>query len=512
MESRIIFAADVPDSTLHDRVARGELARLARGVYTTDVDAEPSEAVRRWWRKIVSHRFPGAVVTDRSVVWAQPHDGYLFIVSSRQGTLDLPGVTVVSRTGPGPIEGDIAIGAGIHLASRWRALIDNTRPTRKRSERPPATLSRAELANWIDHLCAIDGSEKVSAYRDKAEGLAGALGASADRVETLNEIVGAALGTRDSTSGSTAMKARLAGVPFDQGRVLRFELLAHHLHDVVTTHPALPADAGRRATLAFWEAYFSNFIEGTEFTPDEAERIVFKGEVPAERPADAHDILATFRLVADDAEMCRRTASADEFIDLLRGWHRAILGGRPDKRPGEFTLSLNQAGNTVFVAPDLVQGTLRRGYEILDSLSTPTQRGTFASFLVAEIHPFDDGNGRLARAVMNAEYVAGDEQRAVIPTVSRNDYLRALRRLSCQDRPQLFVAVLDRVRRWTARMDWSTLAGARQHLDRTNAFVDANDAEDRGLQLLDPVTSDPAIASAVSGPGARGRRGELSVS
>jgi fido (protein-threonine AMPylation protein) len=495
MDNGIIFADELPDSTLHDRVRRGELMRLARGVYSTEVDADPSDVVRRAWREIVGRRFPDAVVTDRSAVWAQPNDGYLFIASARDGSLELPGLVVVSRKGPGAIEGDIAMGGGVHLASRPRALLDNTRPTRKRTDRPPATLARAELADWIGHLCAVDGVEQVSAYRDIAEALAETLEVSPARVETLNEIVGAALGTRDSTPGSTAMKARAAGVPFDQGRVLRFELLANHLRDVVTTHPALPADAARRATLPFWEAYFSNFIEGTEFTPDEAERIVFEGEVPAARPEDAHDVLGTYQLVADEPEMRRRTGSADEFIELLRAWHRLILGGRSDKRPGEFKRYPNQAGNTVFVAPDLVEGTLRRGYDILDSLTTPTQRGTFAAFLVAEVHPFDDGNGRLARAVMNAEYVAGDEQRAVIPTISRNDYLRALRRLSRQDRPDLFVTFLDRVRRWTARMDWSTLAVARELLDRTNAFVDANDAEDRGLQLLDPATAVPAIAT-----------------
>jgi hypothetical protein len=476
--------------------------RLARGIYSTDVDADPGDVVRRSWREIVGRRFPGAVVTDRSVVWAQPHDGYLFITSTREGTLDLPGLVVVSRKGPGAIEGDIAMGVGVHLASRPRALLDNTRTTRKRGERPPATLTRSELTDWIDHLCAVEGAERVSAYRDAAEALAHTLGVSPARVETLNEIVGAALGTRDSTSGSTAMRARAAGIPFDRGRVLRFELLADHLRDRVTTHPALPADAARRKTLPFWEAYFSNFIEGTEFTPEEAERIVFEGEIPAARPEDAHDVLGTYQLVADEAEMRRRTGSADEFIDLLRDWHRLLLGGRPDKRPGEFKLYPNQASNTVFVAPDLVEGTLRRGYGILDSLTTPTQRGTFAAFLVAEIHPFDDGNGRLARAVMNAEYVAGDEQRAVIPTVSRNDYLRALRRLSRQDRPDLFVTYLDRVRRWTARMDWSTFAVTRALLDRTNAFIDANDAEDRGLQLLDPATDDPAITTGNQKPAA----------
>ncbi len=239
MDNGIVFADDVPDSTLHDRFTRGEIVRLARGIYSTDVDADPSDVVRRAWREIVGRRFPHAVVTDRSAVWAQPHDGYLFIASARDGSLELPGLVVVSRKGPGAVEGDIAMGAGVHLASRPRAFLDNTRPTRRRSVLPPATLARAELADWIDHLCAVDGAERVSEYRDAAEALADTLEVSPARVERLNEIVGAALGTRDSTSGSQAMKARAAGIPFDQGRVLRFELLANHLRDVVTSHPAL---------------------------------------------------------------------------------------------------------------------------------------------------------------------------------------------------------------------------------------------------------------------------------
>ncbi|MFN0027829.1 MAG: Fic family protein [Acidimicrobiales bacterium] len=496
MDSTIVFAEDLPGSTVNDRVARKELTRLARGIYTTDILADPSSVVRRSWREIVGRRFPQAVVTDRSAKWAQPHDSYLFVSSHRDATLELPGLTVVSRKGPGPVGGDIAMGASVHLASRARALLDNTRPTRKRGERPPATLSRTELADWIDHLCAVDGPAAVGAYRDTAEALLGTLDASPKRVEALNELVGSALGTRASGAGSVALRARAAGVPYDQSRITRFELLAAHLRNVVTTHPALGIDASRRATLPFWEAYFSNFIEGTEFTPEEAERIVFAGEVPATRPEDAHDILATYQLVANDAEMRRRTTTASEFVELLKDWHHMILGGRPDKRPGQFKHYPNQAGNTVFVVPDLVEGTLRHGYDILESLTTPTQRGTFAAFVVAEVHPFDDGNGRLARAVMNAAYISGDEQRAVIPTISRNDYLRALRRLSRQDQPDLFVTYLDRIRRWTTQIDWSTLETARNQLARTHAFVDTNDAEDRGLQLLDPARAAPAMFSA----------------
>jgi hypothetical protein len=490
MDSQIIFADDLPGSTLHDRVIRGELIRLARGIYTDDVRSEPGDVVRRSWRRIVGHRFPNAVVTDRSATWAGPHDGYLFVASSSDATLDLPGLVVVSRQGPGVVEGDVALGAGVYLASRPRALLDNTRNTRKRGPLPPATLSRTELADWIDHLCAVDGPDQVRTYRDAAESLARTLGASTARVDALDELLGAALGTRAAPAGSKALAARSRGMPFDQSRILRFELLADHLRDVTASHPALAVDSARRATLPFWEAYFSNFIEGTEFSPDEAARIVFDGVIPPSRPEDAHDILGTFELVSDEVALRAGCASPDEFVDKLRDWHRTILRGRPDLRPGELKVASNQAGNTVFVAPALVEGTIRRGYEILESLTTPTQRGAFAAFLVAEVHPFDDGNGRLARAVMNAEYVAGDEQRAVIPTIARNDYLRALRRLSRQDRPDLLVAFLDRVRRWTARMDWSDLDVARRLFDRTNALVDANDAEDRGLHLLDPTADD----------------------
>ena len=48
---------------------------------------------------------------------------------------------------------------------------------------------------------------------------------------------------------------------------------------------------GERRYLPFFESYFSNFIEGTEFEVDEALAIVFEGRIPKDRPADAHDVL-----------------------------------------------------------------------------------------------------------------------------------------------------------------------------------------------------------------------------
>ena len=71
------------------------------------------------------------------------------------------------------------------------------------------------------------------------------------------------------------------------------------------TRLARPTDG---PALPFFEAYFSNFIEGTEFAVDEAEDIVFKGQIPKSRPEDAHDVLGTWRVVSDDRELSRLPA------------------------------------------------------------------------------------------------------------------------------------------------------------------------------------------------------------
>ncbi len=65
--------------------------------------------------------------------------------------------------------------------------------------------------------------------------------------------------------------------------------------------PALTPEGIRH--LAFFEAYFSNFIEGTEFMVEEAADIVFRGKRVPQRPADAHDILGTYQIVANSEEM-----------------------------------------------------------------------------------------------------------------------------------------------------------------------------------------------------------------
>ena len=160
------------------------------------------------------------------------------------------------------------------------------------------------------------------------------------------------------------------------------------------------------------------------------------------------------------------------FLDTLRTAHLEMLGGRPDERSGQFKLAPNVAGHSAFVAPALVRGTLRQGFDIVRSLTEPFHRAVALMFVLAEVHPFDDGNGRIARAFMNAELVSGGQRRIVIPSVYREDYLTALRALTRQDHAAPVIAVLDFAQRYTAAIDFSTYDRALAMLQSTNAFED----------------------------------------
>jgi hypothetical protein len=148
---------------------------------------------------------------------------------------------------------------------------------------------------------------------------------------------------------------------------------------------------------------------------------------------------------------------------------------------------------TLFVEPALVEGTLREGWRRLTELDTAWERTVYTMFLVSEVHPFVDGNGRIARVVMNAELVAGRQSKIIVPTGFRTDYHGALRRLSRDDDPSVYIKALRFLptttplppHDYTAQIDWTTHDTAEADLRDTNAFEEADDTP--RLRLLRPV-------------------------
>jgi len=471
-------------ATVSRAMAAGQLRKLAPKLYTRNLTDTPEAIVRRNLWQIVAAYMPGALIADRTALENTPAaDGSVFLISDRHRNIKLPGIILRPRPGRPPLKTDKPFVGDLYLSSTARAFLENMQPSRTRSGYVARTLPQADLEDRLDKFIRQGGREAINRLRDEIKSIAPKLGLQAE-AKKLDTIIGSLQGTKTTKLTAPTARARRSGSPYDPARTVLFEVL----HRALRNYPPVirPAKAGNtkgETTLAFFEAYFSNYIEGTEFEVAEAADIVFKGIIPSARPADAHDILGTYRIVLDKAAYSQRPKKLEEFLSLLRQRHAEMMGGRPEMTPGIFKTKANQAGNTVFVEPDLVNGTLAQGYDLYRSLETSFARAVFMMFLVSEVHPFQDGNGRIARVMMNSELVSENEQRIIIPTVYRGNYLSALKALTQTGAPDPLIRTLDFAQKWTGSIAWGDLQNTQKQLEQSNAFIEASVAEERGIKL-----------------------------
>jgi hypothetical protein len=435
--------------------------------------------------------WPGSVLSDRTALTGgMPFEGWIFISHpdpARRSDLELPGVTVSVRVGPGPLPGDMPMPDGLHISGPARRLVENVsiagRPPRGRPSRQAGTEA---VEDEIDQVARQGGAGAVHNVLSQLDAISGHL--PAGPVEVVRNLLAGVLGSfSGSKPTSERLAARLSGEPYDEHRLSMFRGLAELLGDTAPEPRPVLGSPQRWTWEPFFEAYFSNFIEGTEFGVEEAREIAIDGVIPSERPADAHDVAATYRIVSDRVSRAVAPASADELLDELRDLHRVLLAARPEKRPGEFKERRNYAAGYAFVEPDLVVGTLRRGFDVFSSVTDPMQRAVALMLLITECHPFDDGNGRLARIISNGVLTAAGQVRIVIPTVYRNNYLAGLAGVSNGNgRGESLIAVLRFAQKWTAAVDWMAFEATDEQLRRLDAYMDPGLAEASGIRLRLP--------------------------
>ena len=490
----LAFARDMPPAVLNRRIGTGELIRAARGIYVR-AGQDPKKLVRGNWSRVAGYLFPGAVISGRSAPSGAPVGDTIFLAKgTRMREKRMAGLNIVVAAGAGAVEGDVPIPGGLYLASKPRAILDNLRSSRSTRLHAPWSLRPAELEEWLDRLRSVQGEAALRTWLEELPAIAAMLHVPKDELVSAEAAISSVLGDKQGTPRSHALRARREGRPFDQERVRRFRSLILALQRSAPQAKGASRADRRWSNAPFFEACFSNYIEGVKFQLDQAIGIIFRNETVPQREPEVQDLAGTYAVVSDVAQMSTVATSGAEFLEILKHRHRQVMRGRPEYAPGSFKTRPNSAGRTVFVQPELVEGTLVEGFTGLLELDGAFQRAVYTMFLVSEVHPFIDGNGRVARIAMNAELVAKDEARIIIPPVFQDDYLGALRRLSRGGDPRPVIQALRFAQDVVAACDFSTLASARSDLETAHAFHEG----DEGFRLRIPDLTTRASGDATT--------------
>lgn len=195
--------------------------------------------------------------------------------------------------------------------------------------------------------------------------------------------------------------------------------------------------------------YNSNHIEGNTLTYTETELLIIFDRTTGEHTMreyeemQAHDV--TIKLVQEAAEDNERPLN-EPFIRqlneilLVKPFYKAAKtpDGQSTRRkiiPGEYkkhpnSVKLENGEEFQYAAPQevpILMGDLITSYnQAIANARHPIEIAAMLHYKFVRIHPFDDGNGRVARLLMNYVLLYHGYQPAIIKTDAKKEYLTAL--------------------------------------------------------------------------------------
>lgn len=210
------------------------------------------------------------------------------------------------------------------------------------------------------------------------------------------------------------------------------------------------------------DAYHSLSIEGYRVTPQIIERVRSGAWNPEENLEDreSRDALAArgywlaFQRVKNAIEEIVRDPASVASVTRRghRDWYRDLF--QPAVTAGILELA-QLAGyrtspvyiqNSRHVPPraESVREAMPALFDLLEQEEYPSVRAVLGHWLYGYIHPFPDGNGRVARFFMNAILASGGYPWTVIRTEEREDYMSALEAASVQQNIEPFAYFIAR--------------------------------------------------------------------
>jgi hypothetical protein len=474
----VIFSSQDPKISIQisKLLKSGAIRKIAPRVYSSNLDEPIEGIIRRNLFQILGNLYPGVVLSHRSAFEFQPtKTGEIFISTSYTKKVSLPGITLQFLEGHLPIEGDNKFTGELYVSQKARAFLENLQASKKLGSASKC-LSLPEIEERLEQIIRVNGEEEINKLRDQARRISEQLGMQQE-FEKLNRLISALLTTKTSKILSSPLaKARAFGKPYDPLRLELFETLFRELKQ-----SEFPYREEKNATptafrnFAFFESYFSNYIEGTVFEIDEAKKIIQTNKPIPARNDDSHDVLGTYKIISNKKEMEITPSTPEGFLKIIAFRHSILLSARVDKNPGLFKDKNNFAGSTAFVDYNLVRGTLIRSYDFYSALDHPFAKAAYIMFVMSEVHPFLDGNGRIARVMMNAELVKAGQSKIIIPTVFREDYMGALKKFTKQRKCDTYIKMLQLAHEFSANVYSENMDDMQAYLTSCNAFIEDSD-------------------------------------
>lgn len=218
------------------------------------------------------------------------------------------------------------------------------------------------------------------------------------------------------------------------------------------------------------DAYHSLSIEGYQVTPELIQRVATGRWDPGRHAADrdaadalaAHGYWLAFQRARDTVGEILASREVTVLRTAHRDWYREMFS--PHVAAGLLTAP-SLAGyrdhpvylrGSRHVPPrsDVLHEAMPALFDLIEGEPSPAVRAVLAHWLIGYVHPFPDGNGRIARLVMNALLASGGYPWTVIRVEHRSAYLAALETASVENdlRPLArFIAQQIRATRRSAR-------------------------------------------------------------
>ncbi|HEX4422025.1 MAG TPA: Fic family protein [Kofleriaceae bacterium] len=188
------------------------------------------------------------------------------------------------------------------------------------------------------------------------------------------------------------------------------------------------------------DAYHSLSIEGYQVTPALVERVASGAWDPEDEDRETANALAArgywlaFQRVRDAVRRLLGGGDLELLRTAHRDWYREMFS--PHVSAGLLTPAMlaGYRNQPVFlrgsrhVPPraELLREAMPALFDLIEAEPVPAVRAVLGHWLVGYVHPFPDGNGRIARFLMNAVLVAGGYPWTVIRVDDRAAYLAAL--------------------------------------------------------------------------------------